>query len=101
MLSDMLGQGPSEPPRKENATGLLTIEQRLSEDTNGSYRRELLERLQEARTGLRRKLDGGVPPETYRRLITVMEAIDTACTVIAETHPQIHERSYRPQLMMR
>lgn len=86
MLSNPFMPNAGTPPQTgETRPHLLAIEERLAEDRDGAYRREVTDRLAAARADLRRTIDQGVPPDEFRRLQRVLEAFDAAQAVIDQS----------------
>lgn len=82
MFGDLPAMIPNSGAQKTEDSALLEMEARLRDDVTGTFRADLLARLVEQRTAVRRRLDAGVAPEDFRRLSLVLDAFDAAHGIV-------------------
>jgi len=72
----------------EQQTG-LEIEQLLSDDVTGQYKRQLTEQFAVVAQQIRMQLNRGLSPAEYQRFNKLLKAVEAATTVVEALWPEL------------
>lgn len=70
---------------------ILELEAKLEKDADGSYRRQVMERLTAYLTEVRRNMDSGLSPVLFEKMRKLKAAVETSRSVVDEAWRTFHE----------
>jgi hypothetical protein len=68
--------------KNENKLVLIDMETGLAKDHAGMYKKEVLQKLIDAKTELKRRMDKGLDPEEYAPLNAFKGSLDAAYSIV-------------------
>jgi type III secretion system YseE family protein len=74
----------------EEPLAMLDMEERLKDDTDGVYLKEILDRLAVSSDEIKKALDQGLPPDEFQVMGALKDAVQDASKVVKSVWESIH-----------
>lgn len=69
---------------------VLEMEEKLKQDAQGAYKKELLDRISDTRVQVKKAMDTGLPTEEFQVMERLKKALDAADAVIQRAWEGLH-----------